>query len=233
MKFTRKLKRESHAAYFVTGNKYSSMTPFTLSDPITNKVLLKFDLPGSWQEITLGQMILWEQECKSGLPSFTKQLEILTGIPETDWMNCTILSIDQMLMPHMDWLNEPLQESDFTSLEVPEKVTIEGKEYAVPKDLDLKTFGQKITFQSQMGENVIRNEAEEITGFKTEFFPTAIAIYLCPSQIDPEDGKLKWKDVTAFEFAEKVKALPLFEAWPIATFFLHRFIASLSATVNT
>lgn len=179
---------------------------------------MEFSLPESYKEITLAQLLKWSEMQTAQDISFCKIMEMLTGIPESDWLNCSVTSIDELILPKIKWLSEPLNEQEFISLPVPKKVMIDGKMIEVPMDIDLKTFGQKITFQTQMGEYIIKDGEGNITGFSLAFYPIAIAIYLFDEP--------KFDDGKAMLFAEKCKALTLTEAYPLASFFLTKFLGS-------
>lgn len=200
------------------------MIPFTLNEP-KGKKEWKFTLPESWEEVTLAQLIKFDQEQKLGDVSLTMQLEILTGIPSIDWFNCTIISLDKKLMPYLKWLREPITETTFQTFRVPKEVTIAGQVYKVPADIDLCTLGQKITFQNQMASYIRKDPEENITGFELPFYPIAIAIYLYPDK--------PFSDVKALEFAKEVEKLPLATAYPLASFFLRRFLESSNETVTS
>lgn len=203
------------------------MIPYELKDS-SGKPVLKFSIPSSWEESTLRQMIQWREEAKKGEIAFCKQLEIMTGVPESDWLNCSAINVDTLLLPNLEWMKEPLSESYLASLPVPETVIINGKEIAIVKDIDLKTFGQKITMQTQMAKYAVK-DGENITGFELSFFPIAIAIYLL--EIDPP--RIPFSDVKAFAFATECELLPLKDAFPLASFFLQRFLGSSTETGNT
>src|SRR6476620_8037259 len=133
------------------------MIPYTLKDQ-SGRELFKFELPQSWEEITLAQLIAWEKESKrvkiesfqGGEINFCKQLEIITGVPAITWFNCTEISVDEKLLPLLEWMQVPMNPREFEQLPIPESLTIAGKQIEVTKDIDLKTFGQKITFQTEM-----------------------------------------------------------------------------------
>lgn len=197
------------------------MTPFHLHDK-THNTSLDFSLPSSWQEVTLGQSIAWEAEYRKGDIHFCKQLEILTGIEESTWRNCTILSLDRMLNPYLQWTHEPMKEIDLNN--VPDEVTIDGKTIAVPKNIELKTFAQYITFKTSMAKYMKVNDTGKIESVAMEFFPLAIAIYLYPEK--------EFDDAKAMEFAEKCKQLPLVQASPLSTFFFLKFLNSENETVS-
>lgn len=193
------------------------MTPFSLKDK-ANNTSLDFNLPSSWQEITLAQMIAWEASARKGRLTFTRQLEIFTGIPEATWNNCSIMSLDTMLAPYLDWLKEPLDEASFK--DVPQSVVIDGQVMPVSKDIELKTYGQYITFKTEMSNHMKLKAKGDIESIGLDFFPMAIAIYLYPEKV--------WDDTKVAAFADKVKHLPLLQAHPLATFFFLKFLQSLS-----
>lgn len=192
------------------------MIPYDLKH--NGKSIMKFSIPESWEESTLRQMIQWKEQSAKGQIEFCKQLEIMTGIPETDWENCSATNVDALLLPMLEWMKEPLSEQYLMSLPVPETVTINGKAIEIPKDIDFKTFGQKITFQTEMAKYAVKDTEGGITGFELSFFPVAIGIYCYPFE--------KFEDKKAFEFAKECELLPLKIAFPLAAFFLRRYSVS-------
>lgn len=203
------------------------MIPYDLKNNGTS--VLKFSIPQSWEECTLGQLIKIQSFKDEQAFPFTKQLEIMTGIPETDWLNCTIVSLDTLLLPNLEWMKEPLSEAHLSSLPVPDSVTIGETKYPVPKNIDLKTFGQKITFQTEMAKYAVKDNDGNVTGFELNFFPVAIAIYLI--EVDPP--KIPFVDAKAFEFAAECEKIPLSESYPLACFFLQRFLKSSVVKKNS
>jgi hypothetical protein len=198
------------------------MIPFNLKDK-NSETTLQFNLPSSWQEITLGQMIDWEHESSSGPISLCKQLEILTGIEEQTWLNCSILSLDKMLLPYLEWMKEPVNELDFAG--VPDSVVIDGETIPVPKNIELKSFGQYITFKMKMEEAMKKNDKGELERIDIDFIPLAIAIYLYPEST--------FDDIKAAAFAIKVRELPFIQANTLSTFFFQKFLNLENETVNS
>ena len=198
------------------------MTPFSLKDK-NSDTELQFNLPSSWQEITLGQMIDWENESATGPISFCKQLEILTGIDEDTWVNCSILSLDKMLLPHLEWMKKPVNELSFAG--VPDHVVIDGETIPVPKNIELKSFGQYITFKMKMEEAIKKNDKGDFERIDINFIPLAIAIYLYPEHT--------FDDIKAAAFAIKVRELPFIQANTLSTFFFQKFLNLENETVSS
>jgi len=141
------------------------------------------EIPTSWDEVTLHQLIdFWNNKDK-GI-SFV--LESFSGIPAKTWNAAPVEDVTNDIMPHLKWIGEV---PDFANLKCPEYVTIMGKKIKVPKDLDLKSFGQKIMFEQIVKQNI--NEAGDLDMVKV--IPDALAIYFEPlfAEKDFDDERIE------------------------------------------
>lgn len=175
----------------------------------------KFNLPISWEEITIKQ---WLDLREIDFTDICSILAVLTGIDRDIWFSSTEVSdIEQNVIPQLEFLADPI---DLTKVPLPKTVTIGGKQIEVPTDIGLKTYGQKIIFQREM-----LKYADAGGDFKIEFMPRALAIYLCPEE--------KFTDAAAIEYQKEVEQMKVVEAYPVACFFLSRLLKSWSEKVRT
>jgi len=176
------------------------MIPLTLGEK-------KFNLPSDWNDITVKQ---WLDLRSIDFTDICAILAVLTGIEREMWFTSTEISgIEEIILPQLQFLADPI---DLTKIELQKFVTISGKEVEVPKDIGLKTYGQKIIFQQEM----LKYSATD-GNFKIEFMPRAIAIYMCPEP---------FTDIKAFEYEKEIERMKVVEAYPLASFFLSSLLKS-------
>lgn len=176
----------------------------------------KVAFPASWAEVTVDQFfkIRSIDPGKEQAQVICEVLDILTGIPASTWydMEANQVSTDTIL-GLIEFIKEPIQ---WEGLEVPKEVVLNGKTCKVPKDLELKTYGQAVLFESKVLPVVLDK------GELTDVLKTALAIYLQPIYTGEKfDGeKLE-------EMEEVVGALPIYTAFPVANFFFRKYLRSL------
>jgi hypothetical protein len=176
----------------------------------------KVAFPASWAEVTVNQFfnIRSIDPKKEQAQVIFEVLDILTGIPASTWydMEANQVSTDTIL-GLIEFIKEPIE---WEGLEVPKEVVLNGKTCKVPKDLELKTYGQAVLFESKILPVVLDK------GELTDVLKTALAIYLQPIYTGEKfDGeKLE-------EMEEVVGALPIYTAFPVANFFFRKYLRSL------
>jgi hypothetical protein len=161
-----------------------------------------FLLPESHGELTLGQFLALRE-----LPSANifQTLQILTGIDPEIWKHAN-KDIDQALGPALEWMKEPF---DFSQFVLPSTIQIGEKKYNVPDSLGIKTFGQKILFETKV------NEAREKGLSEADIMDYALAVYF-----QPEVTGSKFDDAKIEETIKLIHTCRMSEAWPVASFFL-------------
>jgi hypothetical protein len=157
----------------------------------------KVEAPTKWSEVTVGHFVM--PEFLSG--NSIKLLAALSGIPASKLAQAT-----EEMSPHfkktVDFLKrEPM---GWRGGAVPETLEFMGVTCTVPKNIEMRAFGQKV----MLGQAITESK------FIYDKIPTAIAIYFGP-QVLPEDWFERMDEIEA-----EVLKMPIAEVYPIADFFL-------------
>lgn len=181
---------------------------------------LKFELPVSWDEITVAQFLALKKKPKNDAELFS----ILSGLPVEDWMNASEANIDEVILPLIEYLKD---QPNLDELLPPKTITINKKELKVPKNIGLKSYGQKILLHK-----AIRNHTEvipdgdggekEVTKDLDELIPYTLAVYFHDQLNDNGRTDPGYVD----EVVPLMEQLMIVEAYPIASFFLSNLIGS-------
>lgn len=158
-----------------------------------------YDLPESWKEVNVKQFI--ELGLYDGKDIITL-LSILMQAPYDEVFVMTDGSIEKMI----DSLSWYRADFDFEKLPVPEKINIGGADFVPPKDIKLKTYGQKIHFEDKMsgGDGPILKMAY------------VVGIYMYPIV----SGK-QFDDETIDTFVmDHILKCRILQVYPLAAFFL-------------
>lgn len=173
--------------------------------------------PAGWSEVTVGQFLALRNidATLDSARTFSKILEIFTAIPAQTWydMEATESHTEELF----DLVAFTREKIDFNALACPEKITIDGKEYDVPKELRLSTYGQVTVFESKVFPLVTDK------GDLLDAIPSALAIIFQPLIT----GK-KFDGDTLNETEKLIHALPILVAYPVASFFLKQYFQSLT-----
>lgn len=160
------------------------------------------NFPSGWDELTFRQLAALRKQEGNDTGHL---LEILTGIERNGWLNMPS-GIAGTLARLLDWVQTPL---NWYQLIPPKAIKIGEKEYQVPKDLGLKTFGQKITLETKV-QKMLEQKKDLF-----EIMPDAMAIYFQPIV----DGG-NFDDQKAEDMRELFYDCPAIHVFPIASFFL-------------
>lgn len=171
-----------------------------------------FLIPSRWEDITVKQ---WFQLRDISLEDYCGILEVLSGVSRETWFNTREIDVVEKLIPFLDWMKEPV---DLSKYPVPEKVIIGGALVTVPKDIKLKTFGAKITYEKNL-----QNYTNENGEVSIDFLPIALSIYFCPEPFN---------DTAAAGLLDDIGNMPISEAYPISAFFLTNSQQSGKQKVN-
>lgn len=182
------------------------MIPYKLADQ-------SFTIPEGWHEITLKQ---WLSLRTIDINNICAILGVITGIPEETWFYARQIEMIEKMIPNMKWIGRPF---DLKKQPIPETVMLNGETVTVPKDITIKTFGQKLTYQNEMAKHL--NDDGNV---KVEFLPMNLAIYLCPEP---------FTDQKAFALVQHIEAMPVTQAYPIGSFFLTSFLKSSPGNPST
>lgn len=175
----------------------------------------KFNLPECWEEVTTRQ---WFQLQEVDLKDDCAILAILSGVPREVWFNTDKIDIVEKMLPILNFMNNPLS---LVRYPVPAKIKVGAREIEISKDIRLKTFGAKLTYQNELyskdgqGKYIYLNDDHT---FKSEFVPVGLSIYLCEEP---------FSDAKAKELIDDILNVPIAEAYPTAAFFLNNFLESL------
>ena len=182
------------------------MIPYKLADQ-------KFSLPESWNEITLRQ---WLQLRTIDAKDICAVLSIFTGIPKETFYQARDIDYVEKMIPNLQWIATPI---DLKELPVPSIISLNGETVVVPKDISIKTFGQKLMYQNEMVKHL-----DGEGNVKIEFLPMNLAIYLCK---DP------FSDENVAAILPHIEQLPIVHAYPTGAFFLSSFRESLLTKKST
>lgn len=174
----------------------------------------EFEVPEGYHDLSLGQYIevlKWDGE------NLIDLVGILTSLPEEVIHNTDENQVGDSVSKYLNWITVPptfidKKAPDYIELEVPDKMAIQGKEYPIPQDIRLETFGQKISLQIHL-KMAEKNELNII-----EIIPMTLAIYLYPVVT----GKLYDED-RARELIPLIKEVNLLDAYAVSSFFFAQF----------
>lgn len=176
--------------------------------------------PAGWHHISLAQtLVIYDPT--TGTKDTLTVLSILVGKPVEFWFAVDRMDVEKHLTPQLAWFNQPF---DFQSLPLPPSITIDGKVLKVPKDLGMKSWGQRVAFaqEVQTVNDRFKDSPEAVRNFHHAFglIPYTLALYFF-EEFHGVNFKDKFDDDAIREFANtKIVHLPITEAYPIAAFFL-------------
>jgi hypothetical protein len=180
------------------------MVPFNLGS-------YKFDLPQDYGELTLKQFYAIRKSNGDLLDLFS----ILSGLDRSIWEEAKDLDIDAKLSPYLEWMNEKFNPDLYIK---PVKLRVNGEYYDVPKDIKLKTFGQKLALQNEV-ERVGKDGGTDV-----DVFPFALSLYFQPTYFNN-----KYDAAQVDELLPLIMECKIEEAYPIASFFLNNYLKSLQS----
>lgn len=180
-----------------------------------------YTMPENWHEVTTEQYIRLRTEYKG---DDAHLLEILSGNPRESWGRQPIKFVEDVLIL-VSWIGE--RQIDFDKLEIPEQLVINDNKIAIPRDLGLETFGQKMLVDNKLKLFIDEQiKSKEPAGTK-KYSPIKLidyfsAVYLCKWIV----GKDQF-DAGDLETAlMHVRNTPAYLIYPIAGFFLRKSIDS-------
>jgi len=160
-----------------------------------------YDLPDGWGEVIVNQF-LELRNCENA--DFITILSILLNAPYDKIFACNPEMIAKKVIPMLDWYFDDTFK--FEDLKIPPKLYVQGKEYLIPRDIRLKSFGQKIHF-----EEIMIDMKDPVAKM-----PYVVAIYMYPIIT-----KNKFNIESLDEFTKNIIGnCKITEIYPIADFFL-------------
>jgi hypothetical protein len=186
----------------------------------------RITLPNSWHEVTLGQLLA----IRSGTLSTLDVIAILSNEAVSFWRSVNPADIVSRIMPYLEWSNEAF---DWNALEVPDWFGLApktgiiyglkgfegmiGKIYmpsviAVPMNLDLETYGQKVFIESLIGNDM--PDAKRV--------PMVLAAYF-----EPIYSGLDFNTERLADFLPVILQTSCTEALPIYSFFYRKYSESM------
>jgi len=175
-----------------------------------------FNVPTSWDEITLKQWLQLHNEWNH--KDIIKLIAILTGLDRDTIFNTIDIDIDEKIYPHLKFIFNKIEPS---KLPVPEYITIDGKTLTVPKDVTIKCLGQKLSLQNYTALAAGQDKKQR------DCYAYAIAIYM-------------FQEITSktFDEDEAIKLIPIIEnckfieAYPVGTFFFNSYMKYLKESAK-
>jgi hypothetical protein len=155
------------------------------------------EAPTSWDEVTVGHFV--KPEFLSG--SSLKLMAALSGIPTSKLANATEQVAKEFEKTVSFLKKNPL---GWRGAGVPETIEFLGVTCKVPKNIEMRSFGQK----TMLADAILKSK------FTYDAIPDAIAIYF-----GPQVYKSDWFE-RMDELKEEAKKLPIANVFPIADFFL-------------
>jgi hypothetical protein len=182
------------------------MTPFKFgADNIT--------LPSGWNELTVLHLQKVSALPENEKTNFCKLLEIFTGIPYKTWFDAELSELNvAQLTSALAWAQSPI---DMNILPMPDSIFIGAKKIDIPKNLAVKTLGQKQRFEQVALPALESNKS--LVGSMAEL----LAIYMQPLYTGEKFNTDTIDDV--IRLCEQCKAV---EAFPVVSFFLKKYFVS-------
>lgn len=160
-----------------------------------------YDLPEEWSDVTVNQF-LELRNCENA--DFITILSILLGAPYDKIFACDPEMIAKKIIPLMGWYFD--ETFKFEELKIPPKLSVRGKQYPIPRDIRLKSFGQKLHL-----EEIMKDMRDPVAKM-----PYIAAIYMYPIVM-----KNKFDIESLDEFTKNtIGNCKISEVYPIANFFL-------------
>jgi len=184
------------------------MTPFTA---IAGKQKIKFNVPSGYEDLTLGQYIAISKFDGHGILNLVQDLtglsqEVIDQTTEDEAMR-KIVHLLQWATIAPTFLDK--EKDDYEPLPVPDKLTFDKEEYEVPQEIELKTFGQKISVQLHL------SMAQKKETTIAECMPLIIAIYMQPIVTGEP-----YQEDKAKKLLPAINKMNLLDAYAVADFFL-------------
>jgi hypothetical protein len=160
-----------------------------------------YNLPEGWHDVIVNQF-LELRNCENA--DFIKILSILISAPYDKVFACDPEMIAKKVIPMLGWYFD--ETFNFDELKIPPKLSIRDSEYPIPRDIRLKSFGQKIHL-----EEIMRDMRDPVAKM-----PYVVAIYMYPVVT-----KNKFDIESLDEFTKNtIGNCKITEIYPIANFFL-------------
>ena len=184
----------------------------TLTEPVAFKLSdgTQLMIPTSWEHVTIHQWMRLKSEDKD----FLTMISILTGVDRKHLMKCNSLDLDMKVSPLLEWMKTP-----FDTNRKLKHITIDGKQHKVPSGLGLTELGQRYFLQEQM------KKAMEKPGGLDGMLDVALAIYFYSALTGKPFDADKIADVLPL-----IHSIPVTEGFPVADFFLMKYLAWLNVT---
>jgi hypothetical protein len=179
-----------------------------------------FQLPASWNEVTVGQFKKIMNPKKVG--DLTEIVCILSGLDYDTLFNSVRPTSENVMLCNAiswaatipDWFNTPL----------PNEFKIAGKVVDYKKDILKMPFGQYASFVSLAAINPMTWKEKLYCNINT--VDKAIAIYLYP-EYSGEEFTDKWESLLP-----EIEKLPFMESFAVASFFLNKLNSSEKSKVS-
>lgn len=160
-----------------------------------------YSLPENWDEVTVNQFLELRDHIDA---DFITILSILISAPYDKIYTCNPEMIAKKVLPLLNWYFDDT--FNFDELKIPPKLSVRDKKYPIPRDIRLKSFGQKLHF-----EEIMRDIKDPVIKM-----PYVVAIYMYPIVT-----KNKFDIESLDEFAKNtIGNCKITEIYPIANFFL-------------
>lgn len=163
-------------------------------------------IPDKWEEVTVKQYVEMSNHDLTPL----RLLSIFTGIDYELISNCEAKGFDPTIMSMMKFIEKGI---DFDSLKMPETLTVDGKECAIPKTLMRETLGQK--FRSLH----LIDEASQKKSSIVNLISEIVAIYLHPYYYETPSDK-RYDDKLSDQMIPLIDNCKIVDVYPVAYFFL-------------
>jgi len=170
-----------------------------------------------WEDVTVDQFVklISNADCVNPVANI---IAALTGI-DYDVIESMKCDVSESVMSAISFVgNVP----DFSAMKTPDKITIGDKLLPVIKDITEECFGQKIMVQQKI------NDCVESGKDLSTLIAFTIATYFQPAFYNE-----KYSGKKAEEFEQITKHCKILEAFPVANFFLSRYINSQQKKTST
>ena len=164
---------------------------------------IEFSIPTSWGELTYNQFM----KLKSNDGELLSVISILSGIDKETWEQVKQLDIDAMVLPYLEFINEPMP-----IFILPDRIQYKGEYIALPGGIDINTLGQKISLERER-RRIEKENIEEV-----EIYPFVASLYLQPiiTNTPYDNDKVE-------ALMSDMRELKINELFPLVNFFLRNY----------
>lgn len=190
--------------------------------------------PTGYHDLTYKQFLRLRTEYTGDIGQL---LDILTDIPRAIWMKLPVAEANK-ITKFLSWIvDSPIK---WDEIAVPATLHFHGKDFTIPKDLGLETFGQKIVLETKISQivnamlhpaaksstppnakTVALSAQQKAATQLVSFIPYVVATYMQPRLNNTDFNE---DEVLAVE--QEILNCRAVEVYPIGNFFIRTLLGS-------